>query len=131
MAIAAGRNGVVKIGNTAIGSVRSWTLDHTSDVIDTTTMSTTGNYRTFLPSLKTWSGSISVVWDEADAGQDAAVLGTEITLNLFPDDDETGDVKYYGQAIITSSSQTATYDGLIERTINFTGTAALTTGTAS
>ena len=32
----AGRNGVVKIGSTAIGSVRSWTLDHTSDTIDTT-----------------------------------------------------------------------------------------------
>ena len=26
----AGRNGVVKIGSTAIGSVRSWTLDHKS-----------------------------------------------------------------------------------------------------
>ena len=38
----AGRNGVVKIGSTAIGSVRSWTLDHKSDTIDTTTMSTAG-----------------------------------------------------------------------------------------
>ena len=56
----AGRNGVVKIGTTAIGSVRSWSLDHTSDTIDVTTMSTTGNYREFVPSLKTWSGSISV-----------------------------------------------------------------------
>mgnify|MGYP003333562065 FL=1 len=121
----AGRNGVVKIGTTAIGSVRSWSLDHTSDTIDVTTMSTTGNYREFVPSLKTWSGSISVVWDEADAGQDAAVLGTEITIKVYPDDDGTGDVYYTGSAIITSVSQSASYDGLVERTINFNGTGAL------
>lgn len=131
MAIAAGRNGVVKIGTTALGEVRSWTIDHTSDTIDVTTMSTSGNYRLFLPSLKTWSGSVSVVWDEADTGQDAAVLGTEVTLKVYPDSDSTGKAYYYGSAIITSSSQTASYDGLVERTINFTGTGALTTGAAS
>ena len=125
----AGRNGVVKIGSDAIGSVRSWTLDHTSDTIDTTTMSTAGNYRTFVPSLKTWSGSVAVVWDEGDDGQDAAVLGTEVTIHFYPDTDTAGHDYYEGQAIITATSQSASYDGLVERTINFSGTGELTHST--
>jgi hypothetical protein len=91
-------------------------------------MSTAGNYRTFVPSLKTWSGSVAVVWDEQDSGQDLAVLGTEVSIHFYPDTDGSGHDYYEGSAIITATSQSASYDGLVERTINFSGTGELTHG---
>ena len=49
--------------------------------------------------------------------------------SFYPDTDTAGHDYYEGQAIITATSQSASYDGLVERTINFSGTGELTHST--
>jgi predicted secreted protein len=86
--------------------------------------------RTYKSALKGWSGSASLFFDEADAGQLLLVLGTSIALKVYPEGASSGDKYYYGDAIITGSNISASFDGMVEAEITFTGTGAITLGTA-
>ncbi len=60
----------------------------------------------------------------------AADAGASITITVFPEGAATGAMRYSGSAIITGKSITGSYDGLVEATITFQGTGALTEATA-
>ena len=75
-------------------------------------------------------GGVVVFFDEADAGQLLLVLGTSIALKVYPEGASSGDKYYYGDAIITGSNISASFDGMVEAEVTFTGTGALTFGTA-
>ena len=64
-----------------------------------------------------------------DTGQGALAVGSEVTLNLYPEGDTSGDTYYTGTAIVTGVSQAVTLDGVISRTINvqFSGGVSTTT----
>lgn len=49
-----------------------------------------------------------------------------MTLNLYPEGDDSGATYWSGDAIITSISYNASFDGLVEASFSFTGTGALT-----
>lgn len=128
MATHKGQEGTVKIGANAIAEVRSYSIEETADTVEDTVMGDTA--RTFLPSLTSWSGSVDVFWDETDTtGQGAADVGSSITLNLYPEGSTTGDVYYTGTAIVTGKTVTGSFDGMIEASISFQGTGALTEST--
>ena len=89
-------------------------------------------YRTHKTTLKSWSGSVDVFWDETDTtGQGGLTVGSEVTANFYPEGSTTGDVYLTGTAIVTGKTITASFDGMIESTITLQGTGALTTSTAS
>jgi hypothetical protein len=107
MAIAQGRNGLIKIklpassgatptapsgtwatdsgsggavnGATILGNVRDWSLDENVDTVDATVMSTSTGFifRDVLPSFKSWSVQTTVLFDPATSDMDA------INDNLF------------------------------------------------
>lgn len=130
MATHKGSEGTVKIGANAIAEVRSYSIESTADTLEDTVMGDTA--RTFLPSLTSWSGSVDVFWDETDTnGQLAADVGSSITLNLYPEGSTTGDFYYTGTAIVTGKSVTGSFDGMVEASISFQGTGALTETTVS
>jgi len=128
MATHTGSEGTIKVSSTTVGELRSYSLEQTADTIEDTSMGDTT--RTYKAGLKAWSGSASLFFDETDAGQTALALGTEIALKVYPEGASSGDKYYYGQAIITGSNISASFDGMVEAEVTFTGTGSLTLGTA-
>lgn len=130
MATHKGSEGTVKIGSNAIAEIRTWSINQTADTIEDTTMGDSA--RTYQSSLNTWDGSVDVFWDEADTtGQGACTIGTSITLNVYPEGATTGDTYFSGTAIVTGITRTASFDGMIESSLTFKGTGALSISTAS
>lgn len=130
MATHTGSEGTVKVGANAIAEIRSYSLEETADTVEDTSMGDT--YRTHKTTLKSFSGSVDVFWDETDTnGQLGLAVGSEVTINFYPEGSSTGDKYYTGTAIVTSKTVTGSFDGMVESTINVQGTGALTFSTAS
>lgn len=130
MATHTGSEGTVKVGSNAIAEIRSYSVEETADTTEDTTMG--DSYRTHKTTLKSWSGSVDVFWDETDTnGQVALVVGSEVTVNFYPEGSTTGDKYLSGTAIVTGHSVTASFDGMVEASFTLQGTGALSLSTAS
>lgn len=128
MATHKGSEGVVKVGSNTVAEVRDWSLTITADTVEDTTMGDSA--RTYKPSLTSATGSISAYWDETDAtGQGAMTAGSEVTLNLYPEGDSSGDTYYTFSAIITEEGASAAFDGMVEASYSFSANGAVTTTT--
>jgi len=131
MATFTGENGKVEIsaedsaGTVTVAEVRSWTVEHSKDVIEDTVMGDAA--RTYQSGLHQFSGSMEVVYDSThttatnafDPSQDGA-----LSIEFYPD--ATSGQKFTGSVIVTSVSRTASFDDLVTATANFQGTGALT-----
>ena len=125
-----GSEGTVHVGASAIAEIRSFSISENSETVEDTTMGDSA--RTYKPSLKTFSGSVDVYWDETDTqGQVALSVGSEVTIKFYPEGATTGDTYMYGSAIVTGKTVNASFDGMVEASITIQGTGALTTGTAA
>jgi len=130
MATHTGSEGTVKVGSNAIAEIRSFSIEESADTLEDTTMGDTA--RTYKPSLTTFTGSVDVLWDETDTtGQGALTIGAEVTLNLYPEGDATGDTYLTGSAIVTGRTVNSSFDGLVEMSISVQGNGALTTSTVA
>jgi hypothetical protein len=124
MATHKGSEGTVKSGANAIAEIRSYIITETADVLEDTTMGDAS--RTYLASLKTFTGSIECFWDETDTnGQLTLDVGSTVTINIYPEGSTSGDTYYTGSVIITEKSITASFDGMVEASFSFQGTGAL------
>ena len=133
MATFTGENGKVEItsddsaGTTTVAEVRSWTVEHTKDVIEDTVMGDAA--RTYKNGLHQFTGSMEVIYDSThssatnafDPAQDGA-----LTVEFYPDA-STGE-KFSGSVLVTSVSRTSSFDDLVTATVNFQGSGALTIG---
>jgi predicted secreted protein len=124
-----GSEGTIKVGTDTVGELRSYSLETTGATIETSNMGTTA--RTYKAGLTAWSGTASLFWDELDAGQIALVVGSEITIKVYPEGATAGDKYFSGSAIVTAKSVSASFDGLVESSISFTGNGVLTLASAS
>ena len=128
MATHTGSEGTVKVGANTIAEIRSFSIDETGDTLEDTTMGDTA--RTYKSSLTSFSGSVDVFYDETDTtGQGALTVGSEITINAYPEGDTAGDTYKSGSAIVTGVSLTSSFDGMVESSITFQGNGSLTTST--
>jgi hypothetical protein len=123
MATHAGSEGVVFSGSNQINEVRSYTISETGETLEDTSMGDAA--RTYIASLKTFTGSLDVFWDESDTGQGDLDIGSTIILNLYPEGNASGDTYYTGNAIVTEKSVTGSFDGLVEMSVSVQGTGAL------
>lgn len=122
-----GKEGVVKIGTSVIGELRSFEVTETANEVDTSTM---GSAWTGVDSTQTsWKASATMFWDPVDAGQIPLVVGSKVTVNFYPQGEGTGLVLQSGSALITSIGRPQAHDNIIERTVEMTGDGALTTTT--
>lgn len=131
MATFTGENGKVEItaedsaGTVTVAEVRSWTVEHTKDVIEDTVMGDAA--RTYKAGLHQFTGSMEVVYDSThtsatnafDPAQDGA-----LTVEFYPD--ATTGEKFSGNVLVTSVSRTSSFDDLVTATVNFQGSGALT-----
>ena len=130
MATHTGSEGTVKVGSNAIAEIRSFSIEETADTLEDTTMGDTA--RTYKSSLTTYTGTVDVLWDETDTtGQGALTIGAEVTLNLYPEGDTSGDTYYTGSAIVTGRTINSSYDGLVEMSISVQGNGALSETTVA
>ena len=128
MATHKGSEGTVKVGSNAVAEIRSYSIEESADTLEDTSMGDSA--RTYKPSLTNFSGSLDVFWDETDtSGQGALSIGSEVTLNVYPEGDTAGDTYYSGSAIVTGVSRTGSFDGLVEASISVQGNGALTEST--
>lgn len=122
-----GREGTVKISSTTIGELRNYSLAHSSDVVEDSTLGDV--YRTRKATMKTWSVSGDLYWDETDAGQIALTIGSSVTVNLYPEGADSGDSYYSGGGIVTKFDISASFDGMVEGSISIEGNGALSSVT--
>ena len=127
MATHKGSEGVIKVGTDSVLEIRSYSIEESADTLEDTSMGDSA--RTYKPSLTSFSGSLDVFWDEGDTGQSALSIGSEVTLNVYPEGDTAGDTYYSGSAIVTGVSRTGSFDGLVEASISVQGNGALTSTT--
>ena len=128
MATHTGSAGTVKVGANAIAELRSWSLDQSQDTVETTKLGDT--VKTYSATQSSSSGTMDCFWDETDTnGQVACTIGATVTLNLYPEGATSGDTYYSGSAIITSVGVAQTHDGIVERSIGFQISGAVTIGT--
>ncbi len=130
MATFSGSDGVILVGTDQVAEVRSFSIDESMDTLEDTSMGDTS--RTYKTSLKSFSGSADVFFDDTDtSGQGALTVGTSATLNIQMEGNTSGDHKMSGTVLVTGRTITASFDGLVEASITFQGTGALTESTVS
>jgi hypothetical protein len=121
---------VILVGTDQVAEVRSYSIDETMDTLEDTSMGDSA--RTYKTSLKSFSGSADVFFDDTDtSGQGALTVGTSATLNIQMEGNTTGDHKLSGTVLVTGRTITGSFDGLVEASITFQGTGALTEGTVA
>lgn len=136
MATHIGREGIIRVGTTgngstaanAIAELRSFSIEETGETVEETVM--TDTTRRHKPTLTSFSGSADVYWDETDTdGQVALAVGTACSLKFMPEGSAGTYTVYHGDVIVTGVSRSASFDGMVESSITFTGTGPLTTAT--
>ncbi|MEL0176782.1 MAG: hypothetical protein VW810_00595 [Pelagibacteraceae bacterium] len=127
MATHHGKEGVVTAGGTAIGEVTGFTLETTADVVEDTAL--TDAAKTFVAGRTSFSGTIDMHYDEADAQQETLTAGSSISFVVLPEGNDTGDQSFSGSGIITGMSVSNGMDSIVGRSVTFQGTGALTKST--
>lgn len=123
-----GNAGVISVDGVNVAEVRNYSIELTTDTIETTTMGGANSGRTYVKGLSTFSGTADVYWDDshfdAVAGNDldglvnGAVGAGSVALIVYPEG--TG-ANWNGNIIITGYSITGSMDGLIEASVSFQG----------
>jgi hypothetical protein len=127
MATHHGKEGVVTAGGTAIGEITGFTLETTADVVEDTQL--TDAAKSFITGRTSFSGSLDMNYDEADAQQETLVVGSEISFVLLPEGNSAGDQSFTGTGIVTGMSITNGMDAIVSRNVTFQGTGSLSKST--
>lgn len=139
MATLTGNNGGVTVGGTAIAAVRNFSVEITSDTIETTTMGT--DVRTYVKGLSSFSGSADIYFDpsefdgaESTFNPSAGLVGAAgVAVKLYVEQNysSTSDYAFTGDVIVTGYTVNSAMDGMVEASITFQGTGATTFSTTA
>ena len=127
MAVVHGKEGVVKAGGTAIGDLTGFTLETTGDVVESTALSDSD--KSFTAGRTSFSGSLDMNFNRANAPQATLLAGSSIAFILYPEGATSGDRTYTGSGIVTGMSTSNSMDGMVTRTVTFQGNGTLTVST--
>ena len=119
MAHLAGKSGYVNTGSVVAG-IKSWTLDYTSDALETTDFADLG-VKSYIVGGRGWSGSFEG-YKEGVEQILTVIASSPVTLSLYED------ATYYwtGSAIITGVHSSTSHDGIVSVSYDFVGIAVLT-----
>tara|TARA_R110002012_G_scaffold321152_2_gene547820 strand:+ start:3225 stop:3632 length:408 start_codon:yes stop_codon:yes gene_type:complete len=131
MAVKTGNSGQIKVDTAGggavqlVGQVRGFSLETTSDTVDTSTIGQTA--RTYDKTLTSSSLSVDALWDASDTnGQLLLDSGLAIEFELYPTGSSAGEVKFTGSGVVTSKNVTGTFDGLVEASFSIQVSGLLT-----
>ena len=120
MAHYAGKAGSVAIGadaGTNQTGIKSWTLDYTVGIVDTTDFASAG-VRDILPAVSQWSGSF-------EGYKDGVPLSIGSTVTLVFGESTTAGNNWIGKAVITGAHPVTAFDGAVNYSYDYEGTAGL------
>lgn len=101
-----------------VSEVRDWNLTQTTEILDGSAMGSCDKVKK--AGMKDATGSITCLWDDTNTeGQGAITNGAIVTLNLYPKGATSGSLFADFQALITTEGDSASYDGLVEKTFDF------------
>lgn len=122
-----GNDGSIEVGSNAVGELKSWSMSETASTKDTTVMNDTD--RSYIGGIADRSGQGAGLLDDTDStGQGALVVGSIVTLALYPEGNTSGKPEWTGSAVITAFDRTGEMDGVVEFTFSFQGSGAWTKG---
>jgi hypothetical protein len=137
MATLAGNNGTIAVGSQVVAATRSFSVEMTSDTIETTTMGV--DVRTYVKGLSTFSGTADIYFDDSffDTNEttfnptSGLVGGSPINVKFYvaygTDGAGTGnDGVFSGSAVVTGYTVNSSFDGMVEASISFQGSGAVT-----
>jgi|TARA_R110000824_G_scaffold101224_1_gene240482 hypothetical protein len=128
MAIYTGKNLAVLLDSQAFSHVRSASVNHAVDLVETTTASLA--VKTYVTTVKDFSGTVEVLHDGATELFDAEILpGTTGEIKIRPEGTGSGSVTINGNVIISTVDFGVPYDGVVAVSVGFQGTGDLTVGT--
>lgn len=126
-----------------VAEVRSWSVEHNMDTVEYTNMSSDG-IRKYLPTFKTWTGTVELYIPFDDDTQDneilvedvanatgAIVVGDQYFFQLYVDDSAEANSSYDGYGYVTGVSRSVAFDGMAEMTITVQGNSDLTISNAA
>ena len=100
-----------------LAGMRSWTIDRTTSIIDTTDFADVG-VRSVLPAVSQWAGSFEGL-------KDGAPLDVFNEVYLVLGESSTAYRNWIGKAVITGVHASVAYDGAVTYAYTFEGTGAL------
>lgn len=136
MASIVGNAGAIKVGGNTVAEVRSYSIEMTADTIEQTVLN--DSTRQYVKGLSTFSGSADVYFDashmttnDLDGEIFGSVGDSGTTIAIYPEGDVGSgtDKILSGNIIVTGYSISGSFDGMIEASISFQGTGALTYAT--
>jgi len=137
MALITGNDGSLVVGSTTIAALRNFTVEYKKDTIETTTMGF--DAKTYIDGLSSWSGSADIYFDPTVDGAaststngvfaltSSTVGASPVVAKFYVYQAASGDdYAYSGNCIVTGYSVKSKHDGLVEGSITFQGSGALT-----
>jgi hypothetical protein len=132
MATMIGNDGSVSVNSIVLANVRNFSVEITSDTIETTTMGT--DSRTYVKGLSQFSGSADIYFDPTEYGSGnttfnlttGLVGASGVAVKFYLDQDATNDVAFTGTCVVTGYTVNSTMDGLVEASISFQGSGGAT-----
>jgi len=106
-----------------VTGIKSWTLDYTVDVLETTDFDDAG-VKSYVVGCSGWSGTFEGLKDGVPLG----LAGTAVNIALK--ETQTSTQKWTGSAFITGVSANTSNDGVVTYSYTYQGTGALTIPTA-
>jgi hypothetical protein len=128
MATISGNNGTVFVGSGSVAEIKSFSLTVANDVIETTPMGV--SFKSFTAGLSEASGEITCHLDVSDTdGQESLTIGSEVSLDLRPNGDSSGNPKFTLTGIVNNIAISQTINDIVERSFSFQGTGGVTQST--
>jgi predicted secreted protein len=129
MSCFAGKNGVVKIGvadsEVAVAQITNYTINETADTVECSHMDQDGNFKEYAPGMKSWSGSIDLIWNGQDTVTGLEVGADAVAIDVYPEGDAGTGAIMSGAIIITSMDVSGSVDGNVSASLSFQGTGTL------
>ena len=131
MATMTGNDGAISINGVTLAAVRNFSVDITSDTVETTVMG--NDTRQYVKGMSTYSGSADIYFDPSEFGSGDATFNPTTPLvgaagvagKFYLDQDATNDVVLFSNSmIVTGYSVTSSMDGMVEASISFQGSGA-------
>ena len=140
MATLTGNNGTISlVSGQTVAATRNFSVEITADTIETTTMGV--DVRTYVKGLSSFSGSADIYFDDAvfDTYEStfnptaSNVGGAPIAVKFYVDfaSGSGNDTVFSGNAIVTGFTVNSSMDGMVEASISFQGSGAVTFSTGT
>lgn len=118
-----GRDGLVSGGGPAVGELKAWSVEITTDVAQGAAMGE--DWVATAPTASKWTGTATAFFDPDDVAQGALAAGAVVMAFL---DMVAGGRFIAGMVVVTSVERTAEAGGFVEVTFTFEGDGPRTRG---